>query len=388
VSEPLLTQGGPSYRLQQAIGIGGPRLSRRLLRALILSAIAFVPLVVLGYVQGLDLPPDARRALLLDYAVYARFLLAVPAFLFAEGTVDARCRLVLQQFLDTHLVPEGQRKAFTAGLQQVVRLRDHPLPELALLAAAYLRSRSTVEAAVSLGHPTWWAPNIPDSSALSAAGWWYVLVSLPLYHFLLFLWLWRLGLWALALAKIARLDLQLRASHPDRMGGLGFLNLSLGPFGTVLFGLGSAYGAVALQELVHQEATLESLAPYLIGGVVLSVALIAAPLLVFMNKLIVFRRQATISYTALATRYTALFEQKWIGSSTAAEDPDLLGTGDIQSLADLGNSFATVRQLRTIPIDPYALIPLVIATALPMLPAVVVAVGLHSLVSMIVKSVL
>jgi hypothetical protein len=386
VSHPLLTQGGPTYRLQEALGLGGPQVSRRVVRALLLSAITFVPLVALAAAQGWALAPDPRRSFLLDYGAYARFLLAVPAFLFAEGSVDARCALILREFVDTKLIAEGQRGAFRAAIERAVRLRDHPLPELGILLLAYLQARSALAFVVSTGHPTWWAPGIPDSSALSHAGWWYLLVSLPLYHFLALLWLWRLAIWTLALKWIADLDLQLRASHPDRTGGLGFLNLSLPPFGLVLFGYGASVGAVALQGVVHQGATIQSLAPFMIGGVVVGVAVMMAPLLVFVNTLIVFQRQAILEYTTLGARYTALFEAKWLGRR-GDDESDLLGTGDIQSLADLGNSFEIVRQMRNIPVDPRAVIPLALATAVPMLPAVLVAIGVQPLFKLIVKSV-
>jgi len=386
MTPPLLTQGGPTYRLEEALGLGGPALARRLLRAAFLAIIALVPLIALAAAQGLALGPDPRRSLLFDYAVYARFLIAIPAFLFAEGVVDARCGLILREFLDSHIVPEAQRGRFNAAIARAVRLRDHPLPELILLALAYLRVRGAIALTVSQGQPTWWAPSIPDSQALSLPGWWYVLVSLPLYHFFVLLWVWRLVLWTLVLRSIAQLDLQLRASHPDRMGGLGFLGLSLAPFGWVLFGVGASYGAAALHGIVHQGATLRSLAPFLIVAAVVSVAVIAAPLLVFMGKLVLLRRQAILEYTSFATRYTGLFESKWIGQR-ALGTPDLLGTSDIQSLADLSHGFEIVRQLRAVPLDPRALIPLAIATVLPMLPAVVVAVGLRPLINLIVKSV-
>jgi hypothetical protein len=44
------------------------------------------------------------------------------------------------------------------------------------------------------------------------------------------------------------------------------------------------------------------------------------------------------------------FEQKWVvrNSSTSEE---LLGAADIQSLADLGNSYALVRDMRPVPSD-------------------------------------
>jgi len=49
----------------------------------------------------------------------------------------------------------------------------------------------------------------------------------------------------------------------------------------------------------------------------------------------------------------------------------LLGSSDIQSLADMGNSFAVVRGMRVVPIDKQTLIGLASATVLPMVPVLI-----------------
>jgi hypothetical protein len=109
---------------------------------------------------------------------------------------------------------------------------------------------------------------------------------------------------------------------------------------------------------------------FLIGGyVVLMLILILAPLLVFIPKLITVKRTGLLEYSALANEYTRAFDRKWVRKE-APEGEQLLGSGDIQSLADLGNSFSFVRNMRTIPVDLNGVIPLIIATALPMLPLV------------------
>jgi hypothetical protein len=44
------------------------------------------------------------------------------------------------------------------------------------------------------------------ATRFSAAGWWVMLVSNPLFFFLLFRWLWRHLVWAILLRDIARLE--------------------------------------------------------------------------------------------------------------------------------------------------------------------------------------
>jgi hypothetical protein len=52
---------------------------------------------------------------------------------------------------------------------------------------------------------------------------WFVYVSLPVYQFMLFRWLFRIFVWSRFLWQVSRLDLHLVPTHPDRADGLGFV---------------------------------------------------------------------------------------------------------------------------------------------------------------------
>jgi hypothetical protein len=45
-----------------------------------------------------------------------------------------------------------------------------------------------------------------------------------------------------------------------------------------------------------------------------------------------------------------------------------VGSGDIQSLADLGNSFEVIRTMRVVPFTKEAIVQLVVMTLAPVLP--------------------
>ena len=70
-------------------------------------------------------------------------------------------------------------------------------------------------------------------STITPAGWWYILISLPILYFFLACWAWLFLLWAWFLFRTSRLDLELTPTHPDRAGGLGFLGWSMVSFGLV-----------------------------------------------------------------------------------------------------------------------------------------------------------
>jgi hypothetical protein len=69
----------------------------------------------------------------------------------------------------------------------------------------------------------------------------------------------------------------------------------------------------------------------------------------------------------LAARYTADFHRKWIDGEARPGEP-LLGSADIQSLADLSSAVAVVRNMRLIPVGPRMFWALVASTLVPMLP--------------------
>jgi len=75
---------------------------------------------------------------------------------------------------------------------------------------------------------------------------------------------------------------------------------------------------------------------------VLLVLIVLVPLFLFMGHLLHARRQGIREYGALASRYVMEFDRKWIRGGAAEGEP-LIGSADIQSLADLANSFEVVR---------------------------------------------
>jgi hypothetical protein len=92
-----------------------------------------------------------------------------------------------------------------------------------------------------------------------------------------------------------------------------------------------------------------------------------SPFLVFSPPLARARRQGERDYGPLAGRYVHEFDAKWVQKEGASGEP-LLGTADIQSLADLQNAYAVVRSMRSTPITKQTIIQLVVPTLAPIAP--------------------
>ena len=91
------------------------------------------------------------------------------------------------------------------------------------------------------------------------------------------------------------------------------------------------------------------------------------------------KRTGLREYGLLASRYVKTFDQKWVRGSATAEEP-LLGSGDIQSLADLGNSFQVISNIRPFPFGRDTVIQLVVFTLLPVAPLVLTMIPLEELI--------
>jgi hypothetical protein len=134
------------------------------------------------------------------------------------------------------------------------------------------------------------------------------------------------------------MDLRLVPTHPDLAAGLGFLSPAQAKYGIIVFALSSVIAARIGEEILYGGASLVDYKLIVGGYVVMMLIILLAPLLVLSPKLLMTKRRGLLEYSALANEYTQSFDRKWIRK----ENPEgelLLGSADIQSLADLGNSF-------------------------------------------------
>src|SRR5512142_1082527 len=99
------------------------------------------------------------------------------------------------------------------------------------------------------------------------------------------------------------------------------------------------------------------------------------PLTFFAPQLFQARLAGLFRYGRFASRYTNAFQDKWLGKSGGKGEP-LLCTSDIQSLADLANSYDVVRRMRLLPFDQGVVFGLVLTVALPLAPLVLTMIPL------------
>ena len=103
-------------------------------------------------------------------------------------------------------------------------------------------------------------------------------------------------------------------------------------------------------------------------------------MLVFAPQLAQTKRTGLREYGTLAETYVRDFDTKWLRGARR-KDEVLVGTADIQSLADLANSFEVVRSMRLVLVTKDAILQLGGALFLPLLPLALTVMPLRELLS-------
>lgn len=374
--------GGPFNRLLCQTGLADPVTCRLRMRAIIMiPLLLWLPVFAMAILDGQALGGSLSLPFLLDYNVHGRLLFALPFMLLAEMLTERFMEPVLVRFQSLKLVPQASQHRFTNIALSMERLRQATWPEVLLIMLVYSIGIVFAWRAVSdLDVGSWYRPAAGEPWRLSLAGWWYVLVSLPLFQFVLCRWYVRLLIWFRFLWQVSGIPLAFQPSHPDRCGGLGFLSTAVRGF----LVLAAAHGALLSGHLATEVLTLgQSLIGYkevVFAMVLLVLTITLGPLLVFSPQLRCTRRSGLVSYGLLASRYISSFELKWLHRGADATPDRVLGSADIQSLADLGNSYDLVRAMRPTPISKEDIGSFAAMTLVPLLPLVLATLPLEPVV--------
>jgi hypothetical protein len=378
--QPILdsfVRGGPSYRLALRLGLGHPGAPRRILKVVLLVLLTWVPLLLLSLADGLAFGRDVAVPLLHDPVIYSRFLFVVPLLTLAEVIVDRSLATQSRYFLASGIVPAREQDRYESARVEARRLRDSIGVEGAIMILAFVFSLAVrFLSGTGMKESSWqWA-----GSKITLAGWWYVLVSLPILFFFLGRWIWVFLVWTWFLFRVSRLDLQLTPTHPDRAGGLGFLGWGLASFALVLLAVSAVISGGFAYEILHRNSSLSLLKYHVIVFVIAALFVLHLPLLVFTDRLARCRFRALLEFGALIWRHDRAFDEKWIESSHAnGESP--LGSPDMSSLADIAAAFEHVERMQLMPFDKKALGVLLTAALIPMIPLVGTAIPLEEIFS-------
>jgi hypothetical protein len=373
-----LVLGGPLYQLLRRAHLTGGALELWRRRIVLGTLVAWLPLLLLTALEGHAL--GGATPFLLSVEVHVRFLVALPLLIVAELVVHQRMITVVRQFDERDLIRDEDRARFGAAIDSAFRLRNSVIAEVLLLLLVYGVGVLVVwRKYIALHTATWYATPTETGMRLSLAGAWFMFVSLPLFQFLLLRWYLRMFIWARFLWQTSRLDLALVPTHPDRLGGLGFLAGTAFAFVPVLAAHGAMLAGPIAERIFHHGAKLTDFKIGIAGLVVFLLVVVIGPLLFFAPRLAAAKRKGNREYGLLAERYVRAFDAKWLrGGAVAGES--LIGSADVQSLADLSSSFEVVRSMRILPVTWDTLVQLVGATLAPLAPLLLTMISMEDLI--------
>lgn len=356
-----ITAGGPVRRFERVIHLTRGVERDWLRRAVAIGAVVHIPLLLFGV--GTRVVTGEWPFVVQELSTHARALVAIPLLLFAQRLVDDRARIFGEYLIESGIA-QPVEAAYHAAVARSMRLRDSILAEAVVLVLSI-------------------ASLFASSTYLGGRGLvlWATLPAIIVFRFLLLHWLWRWVLWIVFLWRISRLPLVLRSTHPDRLAGLA---PALGPsyaFAAVVAGCAAMISGGWIDQMLYADRPVSTFFDVAIAFILIAVVVSHAPAYVFVGVLYRVRKNGLARYGALAQRYVAAFDTRWIDARGEAA----LGAADISGLADLGGSYSVIPETRVMPGSRRLLQGIVTAALVPMLPLVLIAVGFMSLLERLGK---
>jgi hypothetical protein len=377
-------RGGPIYRALVRLNLSGGDLEWPWRRMLAVAAVTWLPLLVLAGRQ----PVPGGIDFLHDVEAHLRFLVAIPILIAGEMVAQIRFLGTVKQFVLRGIVLPRERPRYQAIVASARRVADSNLLDLGIVLFVYTAGHWLWRSQIAMGSPTWYStPAAGGGLDLTRAGLWYAWVSLPIAQIVTFRWVGRLVVWYWYLWKTSRLDLYLTATHPDNAGGLAFVGVNTMAFAPLLLSQGIVLAGIIANRIFYEGQTLASYKVDIVGLVLFELALILLPLTMFSPLLGRTKRVGLGLYGALAARYSQDFESKWVLGGAPPGEP-LIGSSDIQSLADMCNSFTFVKAMRWVPFGWQTVYQLALVMAAPILPLTLTAIPLEELVDRLLKTLL
>lgn len=373
--------GGPLYKIYLLTGLATPPINLWKRRAFVVAMITWLPLLGLTLLSGVAYS-GVKIPFIYDLTTHARFLGALTFLIAAEYVAHQRIRDMVSQFVERDIIVSALRKKFDEYLHSAIRLRNSYLIEILILSFVLVCGHWFWMKYGSDGVSTWYSAPNNKLTELKLAGYWYFFISLPIFQFVLLRWYFRLFIWYRFLWQVSRLPLQLNSLHPDRAGGLSFLTNTVAAFAPLVFAHTLLLAGMIINRIWHDSATLLDFKIDMLGIIGLLLALVFIPLAFFIMPMAQAKRVGTNNYGIMASNFVNLFRIKWLDKISAKS---VVSAEDIQSLADLSNSYETTRDMNILPFRFGNVLQLFIIAALPLLPLIFTIIPLQEIIRCIVR---
>lgn len=379
---PSLLLGGPLYRLLRRFHAAGsiPELLSR--QAIIIALLCWAPLALLSLIQT-HAVQHVTLPFFRDLETQIRFLVSLPVLILAEIVIERRIRPIIRRFVERHLVYAKQLPDFSSAVNTAARVHNSVAADIILLIFVYTAGLSIWRHQIPPDIASWYASSENAQIHLTVAGYWLAFVSVPAFQFILLRWYMQILVWFWFMLRISRLKLRLAPLHPDRAGGIAFVAASSMALAPLLFAHSALISSQIASHILYSGGSLHAFLITILSYIFLAVGAALAPLCLFTPQLIQAKRGALARYGNFASELVSDFDQKWLKPRVLATP--MLASEEIQTVADLDNSFRVVREMRYVPISPHDMLLLFAITAAPFLPLLLTAMPIDQLVVHAIK---
>jgi hypothetical protein len=374
---PALILGGPLYRILRRSHSSGslPELLSR--QAVIVVLICWAPLVLLALVQA-HFTGGVKLSFFHDIDTQVRFLISLPVLILAEIVIDRRILPIINRFVERRVVTEEELPEFYAAVRTAARIHNSVVADILLVIFVYAIGTSIWRHLIPHDVESWYASTQSGQMHLTMAGYWLAFVSVPVFQFILLRWYMQIVVWFWLIFRISRFKFHFVPLHPDRAGGIGFVGGSSMALGPLLFAHSALISGLIASHILYNQETLRSFEIATLSYIFLAVGATLAPLCLFTFKLVRAKRGALARYGNFASELVTDFDEKWLKSEITPRP--MMASEEIQTVADLDNSFKVVREMRYVPISPHDVFLLFAITTAPFLPLLLTVMPIDQLI--------
>ena len=350
---------------------------------LITVALLWLPLILLSMFEGSFSGTNVAQPLISDIVPHVRFLIAIPILLVADLVIDPPIHTATRELETSGVVPSAEQPRFQTALTKMHGARDSVWPDVIIVLLAvgltWLFKPGYGDSALKAAATSWLWSVHDGGVRFSAAGWWYLLISSPMFLVILIRWFWRFLIWAAFLFRISRLQLALRPTHPDLAGGLGCLGMAQQSFAAVFLAFATVASSTIAHDILSEGNTFRDARLEIIVLVIVFVAIIYAPLLFFSKQLWMARWAGLDEYGSLASQLSEAFHEKWVTEDKEAVGKELLASAEPSAMADYSATYDNVRSMRLVPVTLRGVVAVTGILLAPFLPLALTEFSLQDL---------
>ncbi|MDE1180405.1 hypothetical protein [Paraburkholderia sp.] len=382
--EMSLVRDDVPFHIQRRVGLIPATGMGTMRRAILFAMVTWLPLAVWALLTHRAMDTADEQALLGHFAVHVRCLIAIPLLVVAEAVAQQTLPRFLRYFVSAGLVRPDDIPRFASLIAGVANLRDKVLPWVFIFSVAIAWAT-----AGAIWHELGDTSRLPDpgtsDDAMTFGGWWLVLVVRPLFTALLLGWLWRVVVAFILFYRIAKFPLSIVPTHPDRAGGLGFVERITFMFSPVALAVSAVVAASFAHDIAYHGVSINDIKGEMLVVVVLVCVVFLAPFFPLGKLLGRVKRDALFDYGSLCGRHGRLVHRRWILGEEIGDEA-LLDAPELGPVADVQAVYQAVQQMRRSVIGKLGIASIALPAVLPFLIVAAMQVPIIGILKTVMKA--